>query len=281
MPEDLSPAEIRFYDAFEDARRQAGGPTADKISGLVRRLRRLPSAAGRPLPAAAEPPQVPAPTIRGWIKRERLPREEESLLLVMTVLYGLRAEHRRPQPDRPDSRAFPQDFWRKLWLEAKAGRHERLNEPACAEPPPDHQGASRAAGGDQTRAESSGAEEQTLSPAVPSPAGARPGRHLLLSICGVALAGGALLIFLAGPSGQPQRQCATVTAAPSAPVWEDLDQPKLKDKRFGEQVELYQGLNSLSTTPASHQAVLLREGGKNTYGWMLKAHLRPSACNPR
>jgi hypothetical protein len=78
----------------------------------------------------------------------------------------------------------------------------------------------------------------------------------------------------------PQRQCATVTAKPFSPVYLEIGQPPLKQKRYGEQVELYPALEPVNTPQGTYRAVRLRQG-MDTYGWMLDSHLTDATCNPK
>jgi hypothetical protein len=72
-----------------------------------------------------------------------------------------------------------------------------------------------------------------------------------------------------------------VTADPSAPVFLEIGQPKLKDKRRGSQVELYVALVPRETPEGRFRAVLIREEKKNDFGWMRDTDVVPATCNPR
>lgn len=87
------------------------------------------------------------------------------------------------------------------------------------------------------------------------------------------------VVGVAGWLRGPQRQCATVIAKPSSPVYLEIGQPSLKQKRYGEQIELYPALDPVDTPQGAYRAVLVRSEG--TYGWMLDSQLTPASCNPR
>lgn len=110
--------------------------------------------------------------------------------------------------------------------------------------------------------------------------GRRNGWRTTVIVIGLAAAYGAGVLTSTWFRG-PERECATVTAKPSAPIYLEIGQPEpFKRKRYGEQVELYLALKPITTLPGTYQAVLIREG-RNTYGWVLDTQITPAACTVR
>ncbi|GAA4466547.1 hypothetical protein [Phytohabitans houttuyneae] len=141
MPENISPTEIKFYDALEAARQEAGAPSGYQIQRLIRELCRAGASTpeGRSPTANRSPnlveklPDVPEQTIRGWISRKFLPRGENELFAVITVLRW--KSHRRTQDGQLASftlSAEEKEVWRSLWREAQGGQGARKQRARAA-----------------------------------------------------------------------------------------------------------------------------------------------------
>jgi len=107
-------------------------------------------------------------------------------------------------------------------------------------------------------------------------------RMILMISGGVALIAVTAVVtaLLVERRQESQRQCAFVNTPTktSAPVYLEIGQQPVKDKRHGERVEIYQTLNPAITPEGKYLPVFVREDGMNTYGWMLEHQLKPAAC---
>jgi hypothetical protein len=144
VPEDPPTPKIKFYEALDDAWRSAGSPKPKKISELVGKLRRPPARAGQPVAPVEPAPDLSESTIRGWFPTRReaqqqagdtpkhrcLPRDEDDLLLVLTVLRAL-SESRQPpdgSPGRGTLSTEEKDHWRTLLRKAHADKNSHAGD---------------------------------------------------------------------------------------------------------------------------------------------------------
>lgn len=66
--------------------------------------------------------------------------------------------------------------------------------------------------------------------------------------------------------------------ADGAAVWREIGQTPLRHKRNGELIELHVAKGEHTIQGVTYQAVLLRQGGENSFGWMKAIDLDPSPC---
>jgi hypothetical protein len=267
--DDPSPAEKTFFAKFDAALDTDGRPSSSEISRCTRDV------VGK---------EVPEPTIRGWIEKASLPRSNDDF---MAVLKALGAE--RQELD-----------WLELLRAARRSRQVRLSsipdqEPSPGdeilpiEPTPSSQPVLTAAtpehrGQTEIRIEDGPAPASSIVLTNEAPKTAEPPLHrqpiVMLSLGALTLTVIVLaaVIWHMKHTDDPQRQCATVIAA-SAPVYAEIGQPLLKEKKRGEQVEFYQALKPTRGSDGTYRAVLLREGGAHGFGWMLESQLEAASCN--
>jgi hypothetical protein len=267
------------------------GPTADDPAELARQCweelhdvfeqrrdltyRRLANKLRKECPGSA--PESHA-TVQGWFTKNKKLIDKE-LFLALVAALGLEGERWATRWEEWHQSDLERR--RRLRQESRPGRPGGgdMSEPRRSEEDP------------ATAVEPAALDSSPAGLAIPRSPGERHWRHTALMVTG-AVAGSiglaAILTVVAVSIGrnleepeEPRRQCATVTARTGAPVYRDFDQPPLKTKRYGEQVEIYQALEPATKPEGRYLPVLVRQGVEPTFGWVLDNQLTPATCNPR